>query len=53
MDDKTLEIEDLLKELRTIIGEQAQQIAMLKAIISRANAGNSEISAGQKDPNAK
>lgn len=40
MDNKELNIDDILRELRGIIGEQAQQIAMYKVLL--ANSVNSE-----------
>jgi len=37
LDNKELNIDDILRELRGIIGEQAQQIAMYKVLLAQAS----------------
>lgn len=36
MNEKQIDIQDVLNELKTIIGQQAQEIALLKASIKQA-----------------
>jgi hypothetical protein len=42
MTEKEIDLQDVLKELRNIIGDQAQQIAILKAAISTMHVSESD-----------
>ena len=42
MTEKEIDIQEILKELRNIIGDQAQQIAVLKAAVSVLRASETD-----------
>jgi hypothetical protein len=42
MAEKEVDLQEILKELRNIIGDQAQQIAMLRAAVSMLNSSNTD-----------
>jgi hypothetical protein len=48
MTEKEIDIQDILKELRNIIGAQAQEIAVLKAAVSVLRASEADSSAEAK-----